>query len=71
MDIKTLVEQSTNEVLKKIEYFLKSFASVYKKSGPLSVSFLGSLDEALNYSLFEQTNVNNLFLSIRKLYCIK
>jgi hypothetical protein len=44
---------SIDEVGKEIKLFLHKFSVKYSGTGPLTVSFLGSLDEALNQSLFD------------------
>jgi hypothetical protein len=53
---------STDEVQRKIRDFLNKFASRYLTPGPLTVSFIGPLNEALNHSLFQPTIVNFFFI---------
>lgn len=55
---------SADEVQNIIKCFLHKFAQRYSTLGPLSVSFMGPLDEALNNSLFEPTLVKYLFFSL-------
>ncbi len=50
-------QMSSDEVGKKAKQFLNEFHIQYSETGPLSVSFPGSLGEALKYSLFDSTLV--------------
>ncbi len=57
--------RSANEVKKTIKYFLHKFNSQYSGTGPLPVSFVGPLNEALRYSLFDPTLVKYWFFCLR------